>query len=46
MMHLLFGHWQTWMLLLAAWLSLGALTALAFGLIARVGAWREGRGGK
>lgn len=42
----LFGHWQTWLMLLAVWVSLGALTAIAFGLIARVGKGREGRGGK
>ena len=48
MMHLngWFGHWQTWILLGSAWLGLGALMALAFGLIARVGAWRERREGK
>lgn len=42
----LFGHWQTWALLAGAWLSLGTLMALVFGLIARIGAWRERRGGK
>lgn len=48
MMHLngLFGHWHTWALLGAVWVALGALTALAVGLIARVGAWRERREGK
>lgn len=38
-----FGHWQSWVLLAAAWLALGALTALAFGLIARAEAWRGRR---
>lgn len=42
----LFGHWQTWAMLLAAWLALGALTAIAFSLIARVGKGRERRGEK
>lgn len=41
-----FGHWQTWLLLAAAWLSLGALFAVALGLVARVGAWRERRNGQ
>lgn len=40
-----FGRWFTWALILTAWLALGALTALAFGLIARVGARRERRVG-
>lgn len=40
-----FGNSSTWLLLITAWLSLGALFALALGLIARVGAWR-GRTGK
>ena len=46
MMHFngLFGHLETWLLLGAVWLGVGALMALALGLIARVGAWREGRG--
>lgn len=42
----LFGHWQTWLKLLAVWVSLGALNAIAFGLIARVGKGRERRGEK
>jgi len=39
MMHLnsLFGHWYTWALLMGAWVEIGALAALAFGVIARVG---------
>jgi len=41
-----FGDWQVWALLACAWVGLGALTALAVGLIARVDAWRERRGGK
>lgn len=36
----LVGHPTTWLLLVAAWLSLGSLLALALGLIARVGVWR------
>lgn len=40
------GHPSTWLLLAAAWLSLSALFAVALGLIARVGAWRERREGK
>lgn len=44
MMQLLFGHWQTWVLLGAVWLALGALAAIAFGLIARIGGGEdEGR---
>mgnify|MGYP001420548517 FL=1 len=48
MMHLngLFGHLETWVLLIVVWLSVGALMALALGLIARVGAWKERRGVK
>lgn len=48
MMHLngLFGDWRTWLMLLAVWLSLGALASIAFGLIARVGKGRERSGGK
>lgn len=42
MMPTWFGHWQAWILLVLAWLALGALSALALGLIARVGAWRNG----
>lgn len=38
----LFGHWQTWVLLAAAWIGLGALTAIAFGIIARMGEGEEG----
>lgn len=43
MMHLngWFGHWQTWLMFTGAWFSLMVLFALALGLIARVGAWRE-----
>ena len=36
-----FGHWSTWALILGAWGGLGCLTALALGVIARVGAWRD-----
>jgi len=32
-----FGHWRTWALILGAWGGLGLLTALALGVIARVG---------
>ena len=48
MMHLngWFGHLSAWLLLGLAWLSLGALMALVVGAIARVGAWRERRGGR
>lgn len=48
MIHLngFFGDWRTWALIAGAWLSLGALAVLAFGLIARVGKGRERRGGK
>lgn len=42
----IFGHWHTWLLLGSAWVALAALTVLAFSVIARVGAWRERRGGK
>jgi len=42
----LFGNLETWLLLGAAWLALGALMALLLGLIARVGAWRERGDGK
>lgn len=41
MMNLLFGHWRVWVLILLIWFSLGAIASIAFGLIARVGAWRE-----
>jgi hypothetical protein len=41
-----FGHLETWLLLIGVWLGFGALAALALGLIARVGAWRERGGGK
>lgn len=40
------GRWHAWVLLMAAWLSLGALSALALGLIARVGGRRGRREGK
>jgi len=48
MMHFngLFGHLETWLLLGAVRLGMGAIMALALGLIARVGAWRERRGGR
>lgn len=42
----IFGDWQTWLLLAVAWLALGALANIAFGLIARVGKGRERRGGR
>ena len=41
-----FGHWYTWALILGAWGGLGLLTALALGVIARVGAARERRAKK
>jgi len=34
------GHWQTWLLLLTVWGGLGCLTALAVGIMARVGSWQ------
>lgn len=40
------GNLDTWLLLIAAWLSLGALMGLALGLIARVGQWEESQSGK
>ena len=36
-----FGHLDTWLLLGSAWVGLGALVALAFGIIARVGKGKE-----
>ena len=41
-----FGHPSTWLLLALVWLALGVLSAITFGLLARVGAWKERRGGK
>ena len=41
-----FGHWSTWALIMGAWGGLGCLTALALGVIARMGARRERRGRK
>jgi len=43
MMHLngLFGNLSTWLMLIGAWVAIGTLTALALGVIARVG---RGRG--
>ena len=38
-----FGHWQSWLLILTAWGGLGLLTALALGVIARVGTGRRQR---
>ena len=38
-----FGHWHTWALILGAWGGLGLLTALALGVIARVGTGRRHR---
>lgn len=35
------GNGHTWLLLVAVWLGFGALTALAFGLIARMGGGGE-----
>jgi len=37
----LFGHWHIWALLGSAWLALGLLSALAFGVIAKVGRGRK-----
>ena len=37
------GHWHTWALILGAWGGLGLLTALALGVIAKVGAGQKGR---
>jgi hypothetical protein len=39
----LWGHWQTWLLLGAVWVALGLLSALALGVIARVGHGRRKR---
>lgn len=39
----LVGHWQTWLLIAGAWVGIGLVYALLFGLLARVGAWRERR---
>jgi hypothetical protein len=36
-----FGNLSAWLLLGSAWVGLGALTALALGLIARVGKGKE-----
>lgn len=41
----IFGHWHTWVLLAEAWAGACVVTVIAFSLIARVGAWRERRGG-
>lgn len=46
MMTLLFGDWHTWVLIGKVWLGLGVVTAITFGLIARVGKGRERRGEK
>jgi hypothetical protein len=32
-----FGHPSTWFLLVTVWLGLGLLTAITFGMLARVG---------
>ena len=35
------GHWQTWLLILTTWGSFGLLTALAMGIISRLGAYND-----
>ena len=41
-----FGYWQTWALIAGAWVAGAIVTAIIFGVIARVEDWRERRGGK
>lgn len=36
----------TWLLVGIVWITFSLLVSLALGLIARVGVWRERRGGK
>lgn len=41
-----FGALAPWLMVAGLWIGFGCLFAIALGLLARVGAWKERRGGK